>query len=139
MRLGSIGGLVFRCFTDPLTASSDGPCVVSSHSFLESFFFLSGVPFVLVVVLLGGVAGNTNRQLDFQGLEVSASGLIAILHTLTVMGKTSFAGTRLTCSYGLERVGVAFFCRVRMLSLVGGSIQMFPSGLCILTLPLGDP
>jgi hypothetical protein len=60
-------------------------------------------------VLLGGVAGNTNRQLGFHGLEVTASDFIAILRTLTVMGKTSFPGTRLTCLYGLEWLGVTFF------------------------------
>ena len=46
--------------------------------------------FVLIVVLLGGVAGNTSKRLGFLGLKVIALGFIAILHTLTVMGKTSF-------------------------------------------------
>jgi hypothetical protein len=54
------------------------------------------------MVLLGEVVVNTNKRLGFHGLEVTASGFIAMLRILTAKGRTFFPGTRLTCSYGLE-------------------------------------
>jgi hypothetical protein len=63
------------------TVSSDASGAIFLHSYIESFSFLAGVPFILVAVLLGGIAGNTNKWLDFHGLELVASGFIVILRT----------------------------------------------------------
>jgi hypothetical protein len=41
-------------------------------------------------MLLGGVAGHTNKQLGFHGLEATASDFIAILRILTVRARHLF-------------------------------------------------
>jgi hypothetical protein len=83
-------------------------------------------PFFPIVGLLGEVAGNTNKQLGFHGLGVSTLGFIAILRTLTVMGKTSFPSTSSRARMASSEWEWLSFCCVRILSLAAGSVLTFP-------------